>query len=189
MDTPNFDSSKIIRLVGHIDEEASENFLSELRETSLTGVEGGLTVVIHSEGGDPEDSMRILDAFQMLKNKGFRIHTIATGKAYSMAAILFCMGDYRTIYPNGRLMFHASRFPELQDYDVTGAKLMDLYNELKVYDFEHRKKLDMFSVYLDEFGAVKYVEFTKVEFDQATKKFNQNVHRYENDKYLKKFLG
>jgi ATP-dependent protease ClpP protease subunit len=134
MDTPNFDSSEIIRLVGHIDEEASENFLSELRETSLTGVEGGLTVVIHSEGGDPEDSMRILDAFQMLKNKGFRIHTIATGKAYSMAAILFCMGDYRTIYPNGRLMFHASRFPELQDYDVTGAKLMDLYNELKVYD-------------------------------------------------------
>jgi hypothetical protein len=62
-------------------------------------------------------------------------------------------------------------------------------NELKVYDFEHRKKLDMFSVYLDEFGAVKYVEFTKVEFDQATKKFSQNVHRYENDKYLKKFLG
>ena len=131
---PSFDSSKIVRLTGSIDEEASENFLAGLREMSLTGVDGGITVVIHSDGGDTEDAFRILDAFKLLKDSGFMIRTILTGKAYSMVSYIFCMGDYRTIYPNGRLMFHMSRYPELQDNDVTCARLMELYKDLKFYD-------------------------------------------------------
>lgn len=62
-------------------------------------------------------------------------------------------------------------------------------NTIKVYDFEHRKKLDMFSVYLDEFGVVLYAEFTKVDFDQQTKKFSQQVTRFDNDIKLNKYLG
>lgn len=70
MDMPSFESSKIVRLTGSIDEEASENFLAGLREMSLTGVDGGITVVIHSDGGDTEDAFRILDAFKLLKDSG-----------------------------------------------------------------------------------------------------------------------
>lgn len=134
MDSMQFNPTKIVRLVGNIDEEKSEAFLADLREMAASEAEGGITIVIHSDGGTPDDAMRILDAIQMLKERGLAVHTIVTGKAYSMAAIIYCMGDYRTIYPNGLLMFHSSRYPELQDYDVTGAKLMDLYNELKVFD-------------------------------------------------------
>lgn len=61
-------------------------------------------------------------------------------------------------------------------------------NLQQVYDFEHRKRLDMFSIYLDEFGSVLYVEFTKVNFDQQTKKFSQQVSRIDNMKELMRFL-
>ena len=72
----------------------------------------------------------------------------------------------------------------------TTARTMydDEGNLQKVYDFEHRKKLDMFSVYTDEFGAVLYAEYTKVNFDQQTKKFSQQVHRINDMKELSRFL-
>ena len=62
-------------------------------------------------------------------------------------------------------------------------------NTIKVYDFEHRRKLDMFSVYLDEFGQVLYAEYTKVEFNQQTKKFSQQVTKLATDKMIEKFLA
>ncbi len=73
----------------------------------------------------------------------------------------------------------------------TTARTMydDEGNLQKVYDFEHRKKLDMFSIYTDEFGAVLYAEFTKVNFDQRTRKFSQQVHRINDMKELMRFLA
>ena len=62
-------------------------------------------------------------------------------------------------------------------------------NIQKVYDFEHRKKLDMFSIYTDELGAVLYAEFTKVDFNQQTRKFSQQVHRINDMKDLMRFLA
>lgn len=72
---------------------------------------------------------------------------------------------------------------------TTARKMYDDEDNLQlVYDFEHRKRLDMFSVYTDEFGAVLYAEFTKVSFDQQTKKFSQQVHRINDMKELARFL-
>ena len=62
-------------------------------------------------------------------------------------------------------------------------------NTIKVYDFEHRRKLDMFSVYLDEFDQVLYAEYTKVDFNQQTKKFNQQVSKLTSNSMIEKFLG
>lgn len=36
------------------------------------------------------------------------------------------------------------------------------YEGLKAYDYRHRKKYDTFSIYVDEFGAVKFSEYTEV---------------------------
>ena len=62
-------------------------------------------------------------------------------------------------------------------------------NTIKVYDFEHRKKLDMFSVYLDDTGLVLYAEYTKVDFNQQAKKFSQQVTKFSTDKQFEKFLA
>ena len=62
-------------------------------------------------------------------------------------------------------------------------------NTIKVYDFEHRRKLDMFSVYLDEFYQVLYAEYTKVDFNQQTKKYSQQVTKLTSNAMIEKFLG
>lgn len=62
-------------------------------------------------------------------------------------------------------------------------------NAIKVYDFEHRRKLDMFSVYLDEFDQVLYAEYTKVDLNQQTKKYSQQVTKLTSNAMIEKFLA
>ena len=62
-------------------------------------------------------------------------------------------------------------------------------NTIKVYDFEHRRKLDMFSVYLDEFDQVLYAEYTKVNFNQQTNKYTQQVTKLTSNAMIEKFLA
>ena len=45
----------------------------------------------------------------------------------------------------------------------------------KIYDYEHRRKLDMFSVYVNEYGSVDSIEFTRVNFNRETGKYSQAV--------------
>ena len=66
--------------------------------------------------------------------------------------------------------------------DETGA-------ETKIYDYEHKRKLDMFSVYVDENGAVESVEFTKVGFNFETKQYSQSVTTITNIKELSQMLA
>ena len=70
----------------------------------------------------------------------------------------------------------------------------EMYNEedgstLKIYDFEHRKRQDTFSVYVNEYGSVEYIEFTKVDFNRETGKYSQEVRRIENLQSLNRYLG
>ena len=62
-------------------------------------------------------------------------------------------------------------------------------NTIKVYDFEHRRKLDMFSVYLDELDQVLYAEYTKVDLNQQTKKYSQQVTKLTSNAMIEKFLA
>ena len=72
---------------------------------------------------------------------------------------------------------------------TVARKLYDKDGNLQqIYDFEHRKKLDMVSVYQDEFGAVLYVEYTKINFNHQTSKFTQQVTRINDMKELARFL-
>lgn len=59
----------------------------------------------------------------------------------------------------------------------------------KVYDYEHRKKLDMFSVYANEFGSVEYIEYTQVGFNPDTRKYSQKVTTINNIADLNKILA
>jgi len=59
---------------------------------------------------------------------------------------------------------------------------------MKVYDYEHKRKLDMFSVYVNEYGSVESVEFTRVDFNRETKKYSQNVQTITNLNDLNKIF-
>ena len=58
-----------------------------------------------------------------------------------------------------------------------------------VYDFEHRRKYDMFSVYLDEERNVQYAEFTKVTQDKETRRLTSQVFRIDTIKEMNKYLA
>ena len=57
-----------------------------------------------------------------------------------------------------------------------------------IYDFEHRRKLDLVSVVVDENGLLDYIEITNVDFDKETRKYKQVVHRLTDTSQLQKYL-
>jgi hypothetical protein len=59
----------------------------------------------------------------------------------------------------------------------------------KIYDYEHRKKLDMFSVYVNEYGSVDSIEFTRVNFSRETGKYSQVVTTINSLNELNKSLA
>ena len=59
----------------------------------------------------------------------------------------------------------------------------------KIYDYEHRRKLDMFSVYVNEYGSVDSIEFTRVNFSRETGKYSQAVTTIKNLNELNKSLA
>jgi hypothetical protein len=70
----------------------------------------------------------------------------------------------------------------------------DIFDEttgkaVKVYDYEHRKKYDMFSVYTDEDKRVLYAEYTKVTPDYSTRKLRQEVIKLTNTMDINKVLA
>jgi hypothetical protein len=60
---------------------------------------------------------------------------------------------------------------------------------MKVYDYEHKRKLDMFSVYVNEYGSVDSIEFTRVNFNRETGKYSQAVTTIKNLNELNKSLA
>ena len=59
----------------------------------------------------------------------------------------------------------------------------------KIYDYEHRRKLDMFSVYVNEYGSVDSIEFTRVNFNRETGKYSQAVTTIKSLNELNKSLA
>jgi ATP-dependent Clp endopeptidase proteolytic subunit ClpP len=126
-------AERIIRLTGEISEETSESFILNLHRVAK--IPGEIIVIVSSEGGDIEEGLRIIDALQIAKNNGCPVHTVVSGKAYSMAAYIVCTGDTRTIYPHSRLMFHASRFEGADDgRTLTAVELQKMHDELSMCD-------------------------------------------------------
>jgi hypothetical protein len=64
----------------------------------------------------------------------------------------------------------------------------DDYNLIKAYDYEHRKKADMFTVYTNEFDSVEYIEFTKIIMNRETGGISQQVFKIDTFSGLAKYL-
>lgn len=132
-------AERIIRLTGDISEETSESFIHNLHK--VAELPGEISVVISSDGGDVEEGLRIIDALNIAKTKGCPVHTVVSGKAYSMAAYIFCVGDTRTMYPHARLMFHPGRYEGSDGEEMTASTLKSMHDELTMFDNTFRSIL------------------------------------------------
>ncbi len=92
---------RIIYIFDDIDETMAENVVQGLSYLSKT--DGGITIMINSQGGSVNDMFAIYDAMQACENE---ITTIGIGEVCSAAGLLLVAGDRRLASPNAVFMAH-----------------------------------------------------------------------------------
>lgn len=80
-----------------------------------------ITLIINSLGGDVNAGLLIYDAIQGCHSP---VRTVCTGRAYSMAAIIFAGGEKgeRYILPHSEVMIHGPRVGDFGGCDVSAAE-------------------------------------------------------------------
>ena len=106
-----------------------------------------------------------------------RSTTLTSSKSRSRSRLWHDIGITKSITVKKK-----KRYAELIFDETTGKAV-------KVYDYEHRKKYDMFSVYTDEDKRVLYAEYTKVTPDYSTRKLKQEVIKLTNTMDINKVLA
>lgn len=103
-----------------------------------------IVLVINSTGGSVKIAMAIYD---LLKSLNTKIKTIAIGKCYSMATILFSLGEERYIGENSDYMLHRVNFTFAKDTTLTAGELTEM---LKSSEADEKKWKEMISAGCDK---------------------------------------
>jgi ATP-dependent Clp endopeptidase proteolytic subunit ClpP len=135
---------RIIRLTGEISEESADKCVRTIHE--LCREPGEITLIICSDGGSLDDGFRIIDAMTIARTKGCTVNTIASGKASSMGAMIFCAGVRRTIYRHARIMIHPAFYNEESGGVTTRNDAMNMALELDYYNGLFRNLLSTMSI-------------------------------------------
>lgn len=123
----------VIRLVGDIDEENVSEVIEKLGRVSHNVDK--VTLLIDGDGGSIEEGFRLIDTIRILQDKGITVHTVGSGKLYSMSFFVFCAGKERTAYPSTRFMSHCARYDGLGENEAyTASDLRVLLQEMEYYD-------------------------------------------------------
>lgn len=167
---------RIIRLTGEITEESADKCIVALHD--LCATPGPITLIISSDGGSLDDGFRIIDAMVIAKTKGCPVNTVASGKASSMGAIIFCTGDHRTMHRHTRLMIHPAYFTDENGGNTSHVDARNMMLELDYFNGKFRQLLSTMNiepelldrmlredVYLGSDEAVKYGIAHEVETD------------------------
>lgn len=125
------DSGRIF-IRGEINEESEEKFVRSLRYCMSIDIIN-IYIYISSEGGDVDSGCAIIDEINGAKKQGFKIHTIAIGKAYSAAAYILTFGSVRYATENASIMLHPILFDLEMDY-VANQKAYTAFTDYKYAD-------------------------------------------------------
>ena len=137
-------AERIIRLTGEISEESADKCIRALHELCLEP--GKITLIICSDGGSLDDGFRIIDAMTIARTKGCPVNTVASGKASSMGAMIFCAGVHRTIHRHTRLMIHPAYYNEESGGVTTRNDAMNMAMELDYYNGMFRNLLSTMNI-------------------------------------------
>ena len=126
-------SVPVVRLVGDITEETVSPVIEELSHIPHNAEK--VVLIVDSNGGSLEEGFRLIDAIRILQNKGLTVHSVITGKAYSMGIYIALAAKERTAYPSARIMTHCARYNGLdEDIQYTSKDLKTMYQEMDTYD-------------------------------------------------------
>ena len=93
---------RIIFIGTEIDDDVSNIVQAQLLYLSSLNNED-ITIYINSPGGSCSAGFGIIDTMLHIKPK---VNTVCTGMAASMASLILCVGDTRSILPHARVMIH-----------------------------------------------------------------------------------
>lgn len=104
------DADGNVYILGEFDDTISENVVPALVKR-IKELDGGdpdskIFFYINSPGGYCHELYNLLALIDMAKQKGIRIYTIITGRAYSCGSMLAIQGDHRAIYKYGTHLMH-----------------------------------------------------------------------------------
>lgn len=107
-----------------------------------------ITVRINSRGGNVNDGWEIHD---LLVNSGKKIKTIAEGKVFSIATIIFLAGSEREIYKNADGLIHNPFIPgeNLTDGDYRSSDLLSLAEDMA------QEEAKILNFYVEKTGSPK----------------------------------
>jgi ATP-dependent Clp protease protease subunit len=94
---------RIIMVNGPIDDISASVITAQLLFLESEAPKKPLYMYINSPGGSVTAGLAIYDTMQYINPA---VHTIATGQAASMAALLLCGGDVRMALPHAEIMLH-----------------------------------------------------------------------------------
>ncbi len=161
---------RIVTLDGPITAASAFMIRHELMVLDQMGTEP-ITLIINSGGGSVTAGMTI---YEVMKSCRSQIHTVCTGMAASMAAILLASGDKRSAKPNARIMIHnlsagaggniADIRTQVKEMEHTEEEMINLmaFHTGKTPE-EYRKAIDrdnwMSAEQAKEFGLIDSVDF------------------------------
>lgn len=125
------DSGRIF-IRGEINEDSEEKFIRSIRYCMSMKIKD-IYVYISSEGGDVDSGCAIIDEINGAKKQGFKIHTIALGKAYSAAAYILTFGSVRYATENSSMMLHPILFDLDMDY-IANQRAYTAFTDYKYAD-------------------------------------------------------
>lgn len=94
---------RIIFLGDTIDEQVGNTITAQLLWLNAQDDTKPIQMYINSPGGYVKDGLMIYDTMRSIKAP---VHTICTGQAASMAAVILAGGDLRSALPNSEIMIH-----------------------------------------------------------------------------------
>lgn len=92
-----------VQCVGEITADMVEVMILQLRYLQQEDAEKEIIMYINSPGGEVNSGLALYDVMKAIKCP---IHTVCTGTAASMAAILFLSGNQRDMMPHSKIMIH-----------------------------------------------------------------------------------
>ena len=92
-----------IECMGEINSQSVNSLIRQIRYLEAENENEEITMFINSPGGEITSGLALYDVMKAVKCP---IHTVCTGMAASMAAILFSAGDKRHILEHARVMIH-----------------------------------------------------------------------------------
>lgn len=154
LDKLDFNSSQcMLKVIGPITSRMACEFSENILRLDKRNMDF-IPVVIHSEGGDVDALLMIIQAMEHCVTP---IATFCFGHALSAAAVIFCMGSngHRYMGPHSYLMFHefAMSYGEAKGCDIAAVQ-MHMTKIDKMFNTKVEKHIGLEKNFFDKLGHV-----------------------------------